>query len=204
MRSRNGSGRRGRKVKRDAAGRWLPGTPSPHPQGRPRRKEPARPFDPTDIQDFMRQQVAMKDGVLKFRDELLLLKIFEDAMKGKVTNQRWLQNRLDTAIAAVAKLGFEYKQLLSTYVIDNEKLADLNYKVPADVLRDMKRWHVLLHQQDPHTYPAHMTPQHLIEVFREHHWKAKKRVEAEAKARAEAEAKAKADAAKKKDEPPAQ
>ncbi|QGZ96515.1 DUF5681 domain-containing protein [Terricaulis silvestris] len=165
---------RSRKVKRDKGGRWQKGTPSPNSKGRPKRKKPARPFDLTDPRDFLNQQVVMKDGTTKFRGELLQLKIFEDAMKGKVTNQRYLQKRFDEAMTASAWLSFEYGQLVLKWIINNENLADPNYKVPPDLVSLMSRWHVLLHRENPEQFPDHMTPEHMIDVFRERHWRKKK------------------------------
>lgn len=175
---------RRRKVKRGNNGRWQKGTASPNPRGRPKRKKPARPFDPGEIRDFMNQQVVMKDGTTILRKQLLLLKMYEDAMKGKVTNQRFLLQRHDEATAAIAKLGFEYHQLLSIWIIDNQKLADLHYKAPEAELRQMRRIHILMHQVNPERYPQHMTPDKLIEIFRERHWAEKRRREADAAANA--------------------
>ncbi|MBI1186064.1 MAG: hypothetical protein GC206_01755 [Alphaproteobacteria bacterium] len=169
--------RRPRKVKRDKNGRWQKGTRSPNPKGRPRRKKSARPFDPTDIRDFMNQQVAMKDGVVKTRNELLHLKMFEDAMKGRVSNQRYLQKRYDDATAAVAQIAMEYAELVSNWIVNNKKLADLSYRIPEDVVRRMRRYHVLLHGENPEKYPDHMTPDVFIETLTMQHWLKKKRSE---------------------------
>lgn len=53
------------------------------------------------------------------RRSALLNKIFESAMKGRVTQQRYLMGMFEKKDAELAELRHQYTMLMSEWVIDN-------------------------------------------------------------------------------------
>lgn len=170
--------RRGRKVKRDKNGRWVKGTPSPNESGRPRRPRSSRKFDPTDIIDFMNQKVELNGGATKkTRLELLYLKMFEDAVKGRVSNQRYLKATYDEAATALGEARMRYSEMVMSWIVSNQNLANPAYNIPADALRHMNRLFALLRNRYPEEFPEGMTPENMTESFRDFHRERKARRE---------------------------
>ncbi len=82
----------GDKPTRDARGRWLPGN-CPNPKGRPKKKKPTVLRNQSDIHFFGNTMVdVLTNGQKEKMDRrtALLNKMFESAMKGKVSQQRFL------------------------------------------------------------------------------------------------------------------
>ncbi len=81
------------KPSRDARGRWLKGH-CPNPKGRPRKKIQAD-YDPGDIRHFGYTVIDVAvNGQIETMDRrtALLHKMYESAMKGRVSMQRFLYN----------------------------------------------------------------------------------------------------------------
>lgn len=161
---------RKRKVRRDANGRWIKGTASPNASGRPPRPRSSRKFDPTDILDFMNQEVDLNGGAAKkTRLELLYLKMFESAMKGRVSNQRYLKAMYEDAAAALGELRITYGEMMKSWVVNNEQLENPRYNIPADILRQMNRLFGMLRNRYPEEFPKGMEPETVIASFRDFH-----------------------------------
>jgi len=104
----------------DERGRWRKGY-CPNPQGRPRKR--AHPKnDPSDVRHFMNTQVELMVGgeVQKMdRKAALLSKMFESAMKGRVSMQRHLMNMFDKNEAELSEFRQQYNLYLHEWIIDN-------------------------------------------------------------------------------------
>ena len=105
---------------RDARGRWMKGH-CPNPKGRPKKK--AQPYyDPGDVRLFSRAEISVVAGgqtQIMERRAALLHKLYEDAMKGKVTAQRLLLNEFekwDKRLAADTGRQLAYDKGLAWFV----------------------------------------------------------------------------------------
>ena len=121
--------------RRDARGRWLKGH-CPNPKGRPRKK-PKEYLDLTDIRTFMNTliEVRTNDGVeLMDRRAALLYKMFEDAMRGKISMQRFLHAEFERSDERLAAARLRHQQLMTKWVIENDDFDGLDGdSIPFDV-----------------------------------------------------------------------
>ena len=104
---------------RDARGRWRKGY-CPNPKGRPRKK-PKPYLDQSDLRWFGRTsiEVRTKDGVeVMDRRAALLHKMFEDAMRGKVSMQRFLYAEFERNAKQLAEARLRYDQLINDWYLD--------------------------------------------------------------------------------------
>ena len=85
-------GRNGRGSSRDAKGRWLPGQTG-NPNGRPRKQPPLDMGNPYYFAMQPIEIVINGEKQVMTRQEMILLKQFESAMKGKVTPLRYLDKK---------------------------------------------------------------------------------------------------------------
>ena len=105
---------------RDARGRWRKGH-CPNPKGRPRKKR-FKNYNPSDVQHFANTQIElMVNGQPETLDRraALLNKIFESAMKGRVSQQRYLMGLFEKKDAELAELRHQYDRFLHEWVLDN-------------------------------------------------------------------------------------
>ena len=105
---------------RDARGRWLKGH-CPNPKGRP-RKSAQSDYDPGDLRDFGSTLIEVNvsgQRTLMDRRAALLRKMFEDAMKGKVSVQRFLYREFERNDERLAAAQFRYEELMTEWVIEN-------------------------------------------------------------------------------------
>lgn len=105
---------------RDARGRWLEGH-CPNPKGRP-KKRCFKDDNPSDLRQFMNTQieVATADGPqMMTRQTALLNKMFEGAMKGKVTPMRMLMAETKESAQQMAELRDHFDRRLAELVFDN-------------------------------------------------------------------------------------
>ena len=105
---------------RDARGRWRKGH-CPNPKGRPRkRKNPS--YNPGDIHHFMNTQVELTVGgeVHQMdRKAALYSKMFETAMKGRVSMQRHLMSLFEKSEAELSEMRQLYNMYLHDWILDN-------------------------------------------------------------------------------------
>ena len=92
---------------RDAKGRWIKGT-SGNPNGRPRK---VADLDFADIYNFSQHPMEIAVGgekQLMTRHEIVLLKAFESALRGRITAQRYL---IEKFLEAENERGYIDRQL---------------------------------------------------------------------------------------------
>lgn len=112
---------------RDARGRWRKGH-CPNPKGRPRKKK-APNYDPSDFHHFMNTQVElMVNGKPQLMDRkaAVLSKMFESAMKGRVSQQRYLMGLFEKNEAVLPELRQQYDALVYDWIIDNPNSKSLD------------------------------------------------------------------------------
>ncbi len=105
---------------RDARGRWQKGH-CPNPKGRP-RKSAQSDYDPGDLRDFGNTLIEVNvsgQRTLMDRRAALLHKMYERAMKGSVTNQRFLHQEFGRNDERLAASRFRYEELMIDWVIEN-------------------------------------------------------------------------------------
>lgn len=117
---------------RDKRGRWQKGY-CPNLKGRP-RKEKYEDYNPSDIRDFMNTQIELNIGgqpVKMDRRAALLNKVYEGAMKGKVTCIRLLLHMTQENDAQLAELRVQYDKLVRLWILDNPDFKGLD-DMPAE------------------------------------------------------------------------
>jgi hypothetical protein len=122
---------------RDAKGRWVKGTTG-NRSGRP----PKIPdYDMADVYNFSQFPTEITIGgeqQLMTRHEVVLLKLFETALKGRITAQKYLIEKFEEA-----RMSKEYLQLWLEK--SAERLAEDPESVPQEVVQMMQR---VLNSQD--------------------------------------------------------
>lgn len=142
------------KPARNARGHWLPGH-CPNPKGRPRKK-PKVVHDQSDIRIFGSTLVNVQSGGQKEsmdRRTALLNKMFESAMKGRVSMQRFLYHEFERNAARLAAARVHYDRLILDWVIDNPDFGKRDFEMPIEVEADMLSLRALLNHYFPHEYP---------------------------------------------------
>jgi hypothetical protein len=144
-----------RKPARDARGRWLKGY-CPNPEGRPRKK-PKQYLNLADIRIFGNTliEVRTNDGVeLMDRRAALLHKMFEDAMRGKVSMQRLLYAEFGRDDERLAAARVRHEQLMIKWVIENPDFDGLDGEnIPFEVQLEILGLQAVLHHYFPEQYP---------------------------------------------------
>ncbi len=115
---------------RDAKGRWAKDT-SGNPSGRPRN---VPDLDMADVHNFSQFPTEISIGgekQLMTRHEIVLFKVFETAMKGRITAQKYLIEKFEEA-----ELTREYLQVWLERMA--ERMADDPDLVPKEVVHVMK------------------------------------------------------------------
>jgi hypothetical protein len=143
------------KSARDANGRWKKGH-CPNPKGRPRkRKDPN--YDPSDIHYFKNTliEVRTKDGPqLMDRRAALNNKMFEDAMRGKVSMQRFMYAEFERNDERLAAMRLHYEKLVTKWIINNKEFDGLDGEsIPKEVQIELAQLQGLLNHYYPGQYP---------------------------------------------------
>jgi len=144
---------RSSKTVRDARGRWLPGH-CPNPKGRP-KKEINKSYDPRDIRFFGNTVIDFNANGQKLsmdRREALLNKMFESAMKGKVTMQRFLYQEFEKNDKRIAAASARYQRLLFDWIIDHPKYGKSGYDRPLEIEIEMEALRNVLEDYYPGRY----------------------------------------------------
>ena len=144
---------------RDAHGRWKPGY-CPNPKGRPHKANKID-VDRADMSRFMNTEVEIRVGgklVDMTREEALLNKMFEDAMKGKVSNQKFFYEQLQQRKRDLAELRHEYEKLITEWIIENPNWrSDGIESLPLPVRIQLVSLEALLHNLYPDSYSKYVT-----------------------------------------------
>ena len=150
---------------RDARGRWMKGH-CPNPKGRP-RKSAQSDYDPGDLRVFgstLIEVTANGQRELIDRREALLRKMFEDAMKGKVSIQRFLYREFERNDERLAAAQFRYEELMTEWVIENPDFKGLDDEnVPFKIQMEIAGLELLLNHYYPRSYPDKRSPNREID-----------------------------------------
>jgi len=124
------------KPNRDARGRWLPDH-CPNPKGRPTKK-PKKIIHESDLQVFAYTVVDVAANGQKermVRRTALLNKMFEGAMKGRVSMQRFLYKEFEKNDKLLAAHRVRYDQLIFDWYLDNPDLhsRDMPFEVEMEI-----------------------------------------------------------------------
>ena len=143
------------KPTRNARGHWLKGH-CPNPKGRPRKKvDPT--YDSGDIRHFGNTVIEIRvNGQTELMDRrtAVLHRMFEDAMKGKVSTQRFLYAEFERNDLQLTKARHQYQQLRTRWIIENDNFDGLDgVSIPFEVQMEILRLKVLLHHYFPSQYP---------------------------------------------------
>ncbi len=142
------------KPTRDARGRWRPGH-CPNLKGRPRKK-PKTIIHESDMQVFsytLVDVVSNGQKVSMVRRSALLNKIFESAMKGSVTQQRFLYHEFGSYAKRLAVARVQYDRLLFDWIINNPVSGRPRVEIPLEVEVEMDSLRVMLNHYYPDSYP---------------------------------------------------
>ena len=139
---------------RDARGRWRPGY-CPNLKGRPKEK-PKVSYDQADIRIFGNTIVdIMANGQKESMDRrtALINKMFESAMKGKVSMQRFLYKEFERNAERLAAAIVRYDRLMIDWIVNNPKFGKPDYDIPFEVEMEILSLRALLNHYFPGQYP---------------------------------------------------
>ena len=143
------------KSTRDARGRWRKGH-CPNPKGRPRKKVQAD-YDPRDIRHFSNTMIDVAaNGRIETMDRrtALLHKMYESAMKGRVSMQRFLYAEFERNDVRLAGAQLRYEQLMTRWVVENDDFDGLDGEnIPFDVRLEILSLQSILNHYFPGEYP---------------------------------------------------
>jgi hypothetical protein len=112
---------------RDAKGRWVAGH-CPNPKGRPKKRR-CKNYNPSDIRHFMSTQIEVNtaDGPQAMdRRTALLIKLYENAMKGKPSAQRLILSMTEKSDKELVELRYRYEIMVGALVLDNPDFRGLD------------------------------------------------------------------------------
>ena len=145
---------------RDARGRWLKGH-CPNPKGRP-RKSAQSDYDPGDLRVFgntLIEVTANGQRELMDRRAALINKMFQSAMTGKVSMQRFLYKEFERNDERLAAAQFRYEKLMTEWVIENPDFKGLDDEnIPHEIQLEIAGLESLLNHYFPGSYPDKRSP----------------------------------------------
>ncbi len=148
------------KPTRDARGRWLPDH-CPNPKGRPTKK-PKKIIHESDLQVFAYTLVDVAANGQKetmTRRTALLNKMFESAMKGKVSQQRFLYKEFERSDERLAATVVHYERLMfDWYINNNPGPGKPRVDIPLEVELEIMQLRGLLNSYYPGSYPPDGIP----------------------------------------------
>ena len=139
---------------RDARGRWRPGY-CPNLKGRPKKK-PKVSYEQADIRIFGHTMIDfVVNGQKETMDRRTALnnKIFESAMKGKVSMQRFLYKEFERNAERLAAARVRYDRLLIDWIVNNPDFGKPDYDIPFEVEVEIASLRALLNYYFPGDYP---------------------------------------------------
>ncbi len=144
------------KPTRDARGRWAPGY-CPNPAGRPRKKY--GPFESSDLQQFGNTLIDVRangQNETMLRRAALLNKMFESAMKGSVTAQRFLYKEFERSDMRLAEAVVRYDRLIFDQIINNSNRGKPRaLDMPLEDEAEIVSLGSALHHYYPNQYPSY-------------------------------------------------
>ncbi len=144
---------------RDTRGRWRKGH-CPNPKGRPKKRPKMLP-DQSNAYIFSNTMVdIVANGQKETMDRrtALLNKMFESAMKGKVSMQRFLYKEFEMKSERLTAARAYYQQLIMKWVVDNPDLCDHDYKMPTEVQLEILGLRATLNHYFGDQYPLDGIP----------------------------------------------
>ncbi len=145
----------GDKPTRDARGRWLPGN-CPNRKGRPKKKKPTVLRNQSDIHFFGNTMVdVLTNGQKETMDRRTALynKIFESAMKGKVSQQRFLYKEFERNNERLAALRLQHERMVLHWIINNPDYRKPDYELPLEAEIEIRQLQGLMDHYFPSSYP---------------------------------------------------
>ena len=139
---------------RDARGRWRPGY-CPNLKGRPKKKRPKVLYDEADIRIFSHTLVEITaNGQMEMMDRrtALMNKMFESAMKGKVSMQRFLYMEFERNAERLAAARAHYSRLIFDWVLDNPEFGKNDFDMPLEVEVEIESLRSMLNYYFPDQY----------------------------------------------------
>ncbi len=159
----------GDKPTRDARGRWLPKY-CPNPKGRPKqKKKPKVSYDQSDIRIFGNTLVdIVANGQKETMDRrtALINKMFESAMKGRVSMQRFLYKEFERNDKRLAAARVHYDRLLMDWVINNPDYSKPDFDIPFEVEVEMASLEALLGDPSLHRALKYLVEQGRASIHR--------------------------------------
>ncbi len=148
------------KPTRDAKGRWLPGY-CPNPEGRPKKK-PKVFLDQSDIRVFGQTMINITvNGQTEWMERRTALnnKIFEDAMKGKVSMQRFLYQEFAKNDKLLAATINHYDQMMLYWYFSHPDIGKRDFDIPIEVELEILGLRAALNHYFPGNYPPNGIPE---------------------------------------------
>ena len=142
---------------RDARGRWRPGY-CPNRKGRPKvqKQKPGMLYDEADIRIFSHTLVEVTaNGHMEMMDRrtALLNKMFESAMKGKVSMQRFLYMEFERNAERLGAARAHYSRLIFDWILDNPEFGKDDFDMPLEVEAEIESLRNMLNYYFPDQYP---------------------------------------------------
>ena len=148
------------KPTRDARGRWEPGY-CPNPKGRPKKKKPKVIRNQSDIHFFGNTMVdILTNGQKETMDRRTALnnKMFESAMKGTFSQQRFLYKEFEKNDARIAATMLQYERLMFDWYVNNPAPGKPRVEMPPEVEVEIIQLRGLLNHYYPGSYPLNGMP----------------------------------------------
>lgn len=143
---------------RDENGRWLPGH-CPNKKGRPKKLPPNAimgSIEAADLRKFANTAMEINfagERHIVTQELALLFKMFESALKGKVSMQRFMYGLFEKSSYQLAEARARYDQLLFRWYIDPPEKNDPDFEVPAEVRSELSSLRNVLEHYFPGQYP---------------------------------------------------
>ncbi len=140
------------KPTRDPRGRWRPGY-CPNSKGRPKKnllpdQSDIRIFGNTMIDFVVSGQKEMMD-----RRTALNNKMFESAMKGKVSMQRFLYKEFVRNDERLAAVRLQHECMVLRWIINNPDYRKPDYDIPLEAEIEIRQLQGLMDHYFPSSYP---------------------------------------------------
>ena len=138
---------------RDARGRWLKGH-CPNRDGRPRKK-PKEYRDQADIRTFGTTLIEIRaNGKTEMMDRRAALnhKMFEDAMNGKVSMQKFLSQMFGKNDEQLAAAWVRYDRLIYEWIIDNPNYGKPGHDMPVEIEHEIIKLRQILNHYFPGSF----------------------------------------------------
>ena len=149
------------KPRRDARGRYVKGC-SGNVKGRPKKKRPEPVPYQGDIRWFANLMIEVNsNGERQSMDRrtALLNKMYESAMKGRVSMQRFLYQEFERNAKRLAEARVRYEKLQMEWIFNNPNFKDPDFEIPIEIEVEMLQLRHTLHHYYPDEYPLGGPPE---------------------------------------------